>query len=188
MDHSPVATDHDLMCRYRQGDAAAFELLVRRWQEPVGRIVSHLLGPRADVEDLCQEVFIRVLRARERYRPSYAFSTWMYRIALNVARDSRRRDSRRPHQPLADYDATSPAPRPADALARNETTDAVADAVAGLPAPLRDVLVLKHFGGLSFSEVAIATGLPLGTVKSRMLAALKHLRGELRRRGVTDAE
>jgi RNA polymerase sigma-70 factor (ECF subfamily) len=188
MDHSAAATDHDLMRRCRQGDAAAFELLVRRWQQPVGRIVSQLLGPRADVDDLCQEVFVRVLRARERYRPSHAFSTWMYRIALNVARDSRRRDARRPQQPLADHDVSSPAPLPADALVQHETADSVAAAVAALPESLREVLVLKHFGRLSFSEVAVATGLSLGTVKSRMQAAMKQLRGELRRRGLTDSE
>jgi RNA polymerase sigma-70 factor, ECF subfamily len=188
MDQSAAASDDDLMRRCRQGDAAAFEQLVRRWQEPIGRIVGHLLGPRAEVDDLCQEVFVRVLRACERYQPSFAFSTWMYRIALNVARDSHRRDKRRPQQPLADHDAASTALPPADVLARQETSNALSEAVAALPETLREVLVLKHFGRLSFSEVAIATGLPLGTVKSRMRTALEKLRGELRRRGLTDGE
>ena len=188
MNPSAAATDHELMRRCQVGDPVAFEELVRRWQGPVGRMVGHLLPPGADVDDLCQEVFVRVLRAREHYQPSHAFSTWMYRIALNVARDSRRRAGRRPQEPLAARDVASVEPGPADTLERQETSTAVAAAVAALPERLREVLALKHFGKLSFSEVAIATGLPLGTVKSRMQAALVQLRVELRRRGLTDSE
>ncbi|MBI2825614.1 MAG: sigma-70 family RNA polymerase sigma factor [Planctomycetia bacterium] len=188
MDQPLDTSDHELMRRCRNGDAWAFEALVRRWQAPVGRMVSHLLGPAAEVDDLCQEVFVRILRARERYRPSHSFSTWLYRITLNVARDSRRRQERRPSQSLVSHDARSPAPTPAEALARDELADTVAAAVAALPDELREVLVLKHFGRLSFSEVALATGLPLSTAKSRVQAALKQLRGELRRRGITDGE
>ena len=188
MDIPATATDHDLMHRTQCGDAVAFEELVRRWQHPVGRMVGHLLGPRADIDDLCQEVFLRVLRARERYHATYAFSTWVYRIALNVARDSRRREVRHPRESLGETDVASSASPPDAALAQHETAALVAAAVASLPDPLREVLVLKHFGKLSFNEVAVAAGLPLGTVKSRMQAAMKRLILELRRRGVTDTE
>jgi RNA polymerase sigma factor (sigma-70 family) len=181
------SNDHDLMSRCRQGDAVAFEEIVRRWEQPLGRMVGHLAGPGADVDDLCQEVFVRILRARERYRPSHSFSTWVYRIALNVARDNRRREVRRAQQALHAHDQASAAPSPADAIEAQETAQIVDAAVRALPDALREVLVLKHFGKLSFVEVAEATDVPLGTVKSRMAVALRELRKELQRRGLTDA-
>ncbi len=188
MDHAAALTDHELMRRSRLGDPAAFAEIVLRWQGPVGRLVSQLLGRHADVDDLCQEVFVRVLRARERYQPSHAFSTWMYRIALNVARDSRRREQRRPQTLSVPHDVASSAPPAADLVAHDETSAAVADALTALPDELREVLVLKHFGKLSTAEIAITVNLPQGTVKSRLQAALKKLRGELLRRGLTDLE
>jgi RNA polymerase sigma-70 factor (ECF subfamily) len=185
----PIDTsDHDLMSRCRQGDAVAFEEIVRRWEQPLGRMVNHLAGAGADVDDLCQEVFVRILRARERYRPSHSFSTWVYRIALNVARDNRRREIRRPQLALDAHDQASAAPTPADAIEAQERSQIVDAAMRALPDALREVLVLKHFGKLSFAEVAEAMDSPLGTVKYRMVAALRELRKELQRRGVTDAE
>ena len=102
-------SDHELMQRCRQGDSAAFERLVRRWEKPVAGILARLVGSRAEseqsslgavpgsangrseIEDLSQEVFVRVLAARDRYRNTFAFSTWLNRIVLNVARDAARR-------------------------------------------------------------------------------------------------
>ncbi len=176
------------MRRSRSGDAGAFEELVHRWQGPVARLVGHFLGPTADVDDLCQEVFLRVLRNCERYEESHAFSTWVYRIALNVARDTRRHERRRPREPLAAHDVPAMAASPEQNIERGETSEAVAAAIATLPEALREILVLKHFGKLTFAEVAATTGVPLGTVKSRMQSALNQLRGELRRRGISDAE
>jgi RNA polymerase sigma-70 factor (ECF subfamily) len=181
-------SDHELMSRCREGDAEAFEAIVRRWEQPLGRMVGRLVGPGADIDDLCQEVFVRILRARERYLPSHSFSTWVYRIALNVARDNRRREVRRPHASLEAHDQASATPTPADAIEAQETSQIVDAAVRGLPDALREVLVLKHFGKLSFAEVAEATDVPLGTVKSRMAVALRELRKELQRRGLTDAD
>jgi len=131
---------------------------------------------------------VRILRARERYRPSHSFSTWVYRIALNVARDNRRREIRRPKQSLDAQDQASSAQTPTDALSAHETAEIVDAAVRALPEILREPLVLKHFGKLSFAEVAETTGIPLGTVKSRVATALRELRSELNRRGVTGTE
>jgi RNA polymerase sigma-70 factor, ECF subfamily len=181
-------TDHELMHHWRQGDAVAFALLVRRWEDRLGLFVARLLGPRADVDDLCQEVFIRVLGARERYRGEGSFSTWLYRIALNVARDSRRRLSRRGvTQSLGGHDVASLSPGPDVALSRREKGQLVDESLDALTTELREVLVLKHFGELTFAETATVLGLPLSTVKSRMRAALERLGGELRRRGVDSA-
>lgn len=182
-------TDHELMHHWRQGDAVAFAELVRRWEDRLGLFVARLLGPRADVEDLCQEVFIRVLGARDRYRSQGAFSTWLYRIALNVARDSRRRQKRRGFtQSLEGHDVASPSPGPDVALGRREVGQLVDEALDALPTDLREVLVLKHFGKLTFAETAAVLGLPTSTVKSRMQAALVRLRGELRRGGLDEQE
>lgn len=85
-------SDHELMRRCRDGDMAAFEELVRRWEGPVARILARLGQPSSEAEDLAQEVFLRVLDARGRYRACGAFSTWLYRITLNVARSAVKAD------------------------------------------------------------------------------------------------
>jgi RNA polymerase sigma-70 factor (ECF subfamily) len=171
--------DHELMRRCREGDQAAFAALVRRWEGPTARVLARLADNHADVEDLCQETFLRVYRARQRYRADAAFSTWLYRIALNVARDYWRR-RRRPQRAKP----PPPAPAPPDVAGREELNGHVQAALAALPGRLREVLVLRHFGRLSFQEVADATGQRPSTVKSRAYRALRALRDELRRRGI----
>jgi RNA polymerase sigma-70 factor (ECF subfamily) len=171
-------SDADLIVRWQQGDAAAFAALVRRWQQPVGRFLARLAGPSDLVDDLCQEVFLRVYEAAGRYRETGAFSTWLYRIALNVARDAGRR---RRHQPVP-LDGPDPAgagPSPEAVCARQELARLVARAVAELPDPLREVLVLRHYEDLSFEEIARLTGTPASTLKSRFAAALQRLRHRL---------
>ncbi len=171
--------DATLMRRWQRGDATAFEELVRRWQQRVGRFLFRMAG-RADlVPDLCQEVFLRVYHAGPRYRETSSFSAWLYRIALNVARDAGRKDRRRP-EPLGDRE---PAGRDADDVCRRELADAVAAAVAELPEPLRAALVLRHYEGMSFEEIARLTDTPASTVKSRFAAALARLRDRLSRLG-----
>jgi RNA polymerase sigma-70 factor (ECF subfamily) len=174
MDHG----DAELMAAWRQGDPAAFAALVRRWQQPVARFLAHLLGSAGPVPDLCQEVFLRAWQAGPRYRESGAFSAWLYRIAFNVARDAGRR--RRRAMPLSNGELTSPAVSPEAICASRELTGAVAQAVAGLPEPLRLVLVLRHYEGMSFEDIARLTGTPASTLKSRFAAALARLRAQLR--------
>src|SRR5438034_7476420 len=83
--------DGELVARWQHGDPSAFEELVRRWQQPMARFLFRLTGDATQTADLCQEVFLRVLTARDRYHDNGRFSAWLYRIALNVARDSARR-------------------------------------------------------------------------------------------------
>src|SRR5947207_447079 len=130
--------DADRVRRWLAGDPAAFAELVARWQQPVARFLARLAGPDR-AADLCQEVFLRVLRAGPRYRETGHFSTWLFRIAANVARDAGRRARPAPVPLPADgppgLDGT------ADALCeRRELARAVAVAVAELPPPLREVL------------------------------------------------
>ena len=171
--------DAELMHRWRRGDAAAFAALVDRWQQPVGRFLLRLVGRPDRVPDLCQEVFLRVLRAAPRYREAGRFSTWLFQIALNVARDAGRRGRHAP-EPLADVpgdDATD------EACERRELARAVACAVAELPPPQREVLALRHDQGMSFEEMARVLGTPATTLKSRFAAALHRLRARLHELG-----
>jgi RNA polymerase sigma-70 factor (ECF subfamily) len=175
-------TDADLMRSWQQGDSLAFETLVRRWQQPMARLFSRLLGRTDQVPDLCQEVFLRVYHARWRYRESGSFSTWLYRIALNVAHDA----GRRRHRDPAPLEGHEPADRlaPADALCQQqEAVRLVTQAVAELPQPLREVLVLHHYEGLKFEEIARLTGSPASTLKSRFAVALGRLRTRLQEWG-----
>jgi RNA polymerase sigma-70 factor (ECF subfamily) len=179
--------DPDLIRRWQGGDEDAFADLVRRWQAPVARCLARLVG-RADlVPDLCQEVFLRVYLARARYREAGAFATWLYRIALNVGRDALRRHRRDP-RPLTEADPPAD-PGPVEApCERQELADAVAAALAELPAALHEVLVLRHYEGLSFEEIARLLGAPASTLKSRFAAALGRLRVRLQQQGWSHEE
>jgi RNA polymerase sigma-70 factor (ECF subfamily) len=175
--------DAQLIERWRRGDRSAFEAIVRRWQQPVARFLARFVGRRELVADLCQEVFLRVYNAGPRYRESGAFSTWLHRIALNVARDAARRN-RRAFVPLAE-DAVADSQAAADAACQqHELIQIVADAVAALPEPQRLVLVLHHYERLNFEEIARLTGTPASTLKSRFAAALERLRLRLQPLGL----
>src|SRR5438445_651450 len=135
--------DVELIQRWQRGDSVAFEELVRRWQQPIARFLARQLGRMELVPDLCQEVFLRVYRAGPRYREAGAFSTWLYRIALNVARDAGRR--RRETESLADREPESAGPSAQTRCEQQEVAEVIARAVARLPLPLREVLVLRHY-------------------------------------------
>jgi RNA polymerase sigma-70 factor (ECF subfamily) len=174
--------DAELMARWRQGDAGAFEALVARWQGPMARFLDRYTGRPEAVPDLCQEVFLRLYHAGPRYREADAFSPWLYRIAVNVARDAVRRGRRAP-EPLRDREPPDRG-HPAEVVCRRrELADHLRRAVAGLPEILRLTLVLRHDEGLAFEEIARLTGTPASTVKTRFAAALQRLRVELERLG-----
>jgi RNA polymerase sigma-70 factor, ECF subfamily len=180
-------SDHDLMRRSSAGDTGAFEQLVRRWEGPLARVLARLHTNGSDVEDLCQETFLKVLRAQGRYRPRSAFSTWLFSIALNVARDAARRRGREEQRVVKVSQRASIAGPPENA-ARRELVEHVSAALAQLAPPLREVLVLKHFGELTFAQLAELLRLPESTVKSRAHKALERLRREFKKRGIDQAE
>jgi RNA polymerase sigma-70 factor (ECF subfamily) len=171
--------DAGLLARWRRGEPAAFAELVRRWQQPIARYLFRVTGRAELTRDLCQEVFLRVHQAADRYRDNGAFAAWIYRIALNVARDALRRRKHEP-APLLDAEPTSPAAPVDHVCQRRELRDDVARAVAELPEPLRVVVALRHDEGLSFEEIARLTGTAASTWKSRFAAALARLRERLR--------
>lgn len=180
-------SDHELMERCRAGETAAFEQLVRRWEGRVARVLARLTGLNGEVDDLCQEVFVRILRALDRYEPCAAFSTWLYRIVLNVARDAGRRQRWR-WRPLGDHQPPGHGQTPLASASQRELGQQVASALLVLPPALREALTLRHFAELTFAEIAAVTGVPASTMKSRVHAALTALRAELRRRGIDERE
>lgn len=185
-------SDHELMNRCRRGDPDAFEVLVRRWERPLTGIISRLTFSRAgrlgmaDVEDLVQEVFVRVLSAVERYHSKSAFSTWIYQIALNVSRDAARKKKTQHKllQTRIEPHRIPQAESPERMAQQKELEEEITQALEHLPEKLREPLVLKHFGELSFSEVAEITAVPLGTVKSRVREGLLQLQSFLKQRGI----
>lgn len=164
---------------WRNGDATAFAALVRRWQQPVARLLFHLVGRDEMVADLCQEVFLRVYAHRSRYRETGTFAGWLYRIALNVARDANRRRRKEPLD-LGDVETPAGGPSPEAICEQAESDRLIARTVAELPEPLRVVLVLRHYEEMSFEQIARLLGEPASTVKSRFSAALLRLRQRLR--------
>jgi RNA polymerase sigma-70 factor (ECF subfamily) len=165
-----LESDHELMHRSGRGDAAAFEVLVRRWERPVCRVLARYADRDGEVEDLAQEVFLRVYGARHRYRARGAFSTWLFRIVLNVARSAGRR-RRRGCQSLDDREPASPTAGADRVVAREEQDRLVDEAVSALPAKLRDVLVLRQLEPARKAEEVRHVGRPWENAK-------RALRGE----------
>lgn len=164
---------------WRNGSPAAFEMLVRRWQQPVARFLFHLVGRDEPISDLCQEVFLRVYENRARYRETGTFAAWLYRIALNVARDAKRRRRKEPHA-LGDMEPIAAGPSPEAACDQAERGRMIAQMIADLPEPLRIVLLLRHYEEMSFEQIARMLEEPASTIKSRFSAALRRLRERLR--------
>jgi RNA polymerase sigma-70 factor (ECF subfamily) len=173
--------DTELIQRWQSGDAVAFEELVRRWQQPIARFLARQVGQPELVPDLCQEVFLRMYRAGPRYRHAGVFSSWLYRIALNVARDAGKR--RRATLPLPDPEPAAAGLSAHTRCERKETAAAVERALAELPPPLREVLVLRHYEGMNFEQMARLLGTPASTLKSRFAVALNRLRIRLEQQG-----
>lgn len=169
--------ERELVRRTLAGDREAFRLIVLRHQGSLAELVFRQTGDRAGTEDMVQEAFLRAYRALDRFDPRFRLSTWLARIALNVARDHGRRAKVRDDGLLRVVPrAREGAPTPLDVAAKNEVVDQVGRALADLPEPQREVLVLATYGGLTQREIAGVLDLPLGTVKTRQRTALMRLR------------
>jgi RNA polymerase sigma-70 factor (ECF subfamily) len=185
-------SDEKLMLRFQAGDARAFEVLVLRHRTPVFSFLLRLTGDRGRAEDLCQEAFLKVVKASAGWQERARFTTWLYAIARNLAVDESRRQSFRRTEPLEPSredgsrrdEAASDDPLPdraADAALIRPRLEA---ALESLPPEQREVFLLREYSGLRFSEIAEVTGAPENTVKSRMRYALEALRAELAARGI----
>jgi len=188
----PMDADAHAMVQVQRGDLEAFEGLVRRCQGPLYAFFVRLGGSAADAEDLVQETLLRVYKARESFDPRRAFTPWLFGIARYVWADYGRQRERaqattaRAVQELAVSEAVTVRDAGEQAL-RPDVIRCVRESLHQLPEDHRLVLILRHYQGLRYDEIAQALGLSVGTVKSRMHYALAKLRVELRRRGLLEA-
>jgi RNA polymerase sigma-70 factor, ECF subfamily len=181
MQDSSSTTDGERMRRWAAGDRAAFEEIVHAWQYPVGRFLIRLTGDCEEASDLTQEVFLRVYLRGAQYREAGTFRTWLYQIALNVARDTARRKTRRPVIPLKE---SHDSPQSIESHDGVERAAIVAAALAELPVAQREVVVLRHYEELSFEAMAKLLGTPSTTLKSRFAVAMAKLELALTARGL----
>jgi len=179
-------TDEELVAKSIRGDADSFNELVLRWERPIYALAYRTIGREEDARDVCQETFLRAFRALPGFRGQAKFSSWLYRIALNLCRDWVRRERRAPVvQPPEDVDlmelaaAAEPSESIEDLVARKDLSRLVEQAMALLPEEQRTAIVLKEYHGLTFQEIAELVGCPLSTVKTRLYQGLIVLRREL---------
>ncbi len=164
-----------LMLRIREGDSRAFEELYRLYNKPLANFFHRLCWNPARVDDLLQEVFLRIWKAAPRYEPTAKFSTWIFRIAHNLwINDSRKRRE----TSLGNLEREEENP-PGRSMERSETRRKVQAALEALPEGERECLVLSHYNGLKYAEIAEVMEIPVGTVKSRIFSAVRRLRETL---------
>ena len=177
-----VSDGSTLVARCREGDPDAFRELFRAHREDVARLVHRMMGARADVEDLVQEVFLQVHRSIGEFRGDARFSTWLYRLTVNVVLMHRRAAKSRPH--FVGEDAASPPkdPRllPDDQVARGRRIAAFYRVLDRLSEKKRAVFVLHEVEGMSAAEVAEVVGAPVLTVRTRLFYARREVLSMLR--------
>jgi RNA polymerase sigma-70 factor, ECF subfamily len=163
----PTRSDElDLIARARKGDRQAFGELVGLHRQGTVNVVYRMCGDPQLAEEAAQEAFIRAWQSIARYHPRFAFRSWVYRIALNVAIDVLRREPET--IALTDEPLAAGGESPEMSVERSERARWVQQAVLGLPLASRAVLVLREYEGLSYREIAEALNIPIGTVMSRL--------------------
>jgi len=179
-DHSGEQLDQDLVLRVQNGDKAAFDILVGKYQHRVTQLVGRFVRDQTEAQDVAQEAFIKAYRALPNFRGDSAFFTWLYRIAINTAKNYLVARSRRPSdiqsdiqeaeqfegaQHLREYDT------PEQLAIGEEVVDMIYSAIESLPDELQIAITLREFEGLSYSEIATTMQCPVGTVRSRIFRA-----------------
>jgi RNA polymerase sigma-70 factor (ECF subfamily) len=183
---APTVTDEELIALFQQGDEQAFVTLVGRFKNPLTNFVYRLLGELDEADDIVQETFLRVYSHRHSYNPVAKFSTWLYRIALNLATSALRRETRRRRYlkdgmlagfalTRADREAHDPDMSIDSQVDTTITLQLVQKALMQISPVFREVVVLRDIQGLTYEEIAGITGLELGTIKSRISRGRSHL-------------
>lgn len=176
---SEDVSDEQLVARAQAGDDRAFDLLIRKYQHKVVKLVARYVNP-ADAQDVAQEAFIKAYRALGGFKGNSAFYTWLYRISINTAKNFLVARSRRPASQdidVADAEAFGHADRfseqdtPEALLESEEIRDAVIGAIRELPEDLRTAIMLRELDGMSYEEIAQSMDCPVGTVRSRIFRA-----------------
>ncbi|ARP80856.1 RNA polymerase sigma factor RpoE [Bordetella genomosp. 9] len=182
--------DAELVARVQRGDKKAFDLLVLKYQRKIMRLLSRMIRDQAEIEDVAQEAFIKAYRALPQFRGDSAFYTWLYRIAINTARNWLASNGRRPSAPNAvenedgetfnETDNLSDISTPESMVASREIAETVNAAIQGLPEELRTAIVLREIEGMSYEDIAQSMGCPIGTVRSRIFRAREAVAARLR--------
>jgi RNA polymerase sigma-70 factor, ECF subfamily len=183
-------TDEDLVARSRGGDLESFNQLILRWERPIYALAYRVIGREEDARDVVQETFLRAFRALPGFKGQAKFSSWLYRIALNLCRDWIRRRRRSPLvelpegvDPIELATEQGPVETVEDLASRKELSEAVAEAMSLLPEEQRTAIILKEYHGMTFQEIADLQGCPLSTVKTRLYQGLSVLRRNLEKSG-----
>jgi RNA polymerase sigma-70 factor (ECF subfamily) len=189
-DMSADTGDLSLVRRVQAGDRAAFDLLVLKYQHKVVKLVMRYVRNPADAEDVAQEAFIKAYRALPQFRGDSAFYTWLYRIAINTAKNALVSRDRNPVGFELDAHAADDGsdlsgrlrdPDTPEGLALSEEIRNIVDnAIAALPEDLRTAIVLRELDGMSYEEIAASMKCPVGTVRSRIFRAREAIDGRLR--------
>ena len=156
-----TCTDEELVAKSNGGDADSFNELILRWERPIYALAYRTIGREEDARDVCQETFLRAFRALPAFRGQAKFSSWLYRIALNLCRDWIRRERRAPIAQApegVDLMELAAAAEPSESIetlvVRKDLAQLVERLMAGLPEEQRTVIVLKEYHGLTFQEIA----------------------------------
>jgi len=188
-------TDEELVALATAGDLDCFNQLVTRWERPIYALAYRTLGREEEARDVTQEAFLRAFRGLRSFRGDAKFSSWLYRITLNLCRDWIRRERRTPIAQMPEGvdpidvadEHVSPAESVEDLVARRELSEAVERAMAELPEEQRTAILLKEYHGLTFQEIADMLHCPLSTVKTRLYQGLSVLRRRLERQQSEEA-
>ncbi len=185
-----TVTDEELVTRSMGGDADSFNQLVVRWERPIYALAYRVLGREEDARDICQETFLRAFRALPGFKGQAKFSSWLYRIALNLCRDWIRKQRRAPvmqmpedADPVEMAGERGPVESIETLVARRELSAVVEIAMARLPEEQRTAIILKEYHGMTFQEIADLQGCPLSTVKTRLYQGLTVVRKHLEEGG-----
>lgn len=186
-----ATTDEELVARSRGGDLDSFNQLVLRWERPIYALAYRVIGREEDARDVAQETFLRAFRALGGFKGQAKFSSWLYRITLNLCRDWMRRERRTPVSQAPEgidiielAGAGEGAESMDDVVTRKQLGRAVEKAMAMLPEDQRTAIIMKEYHGLTFQEIADLLDCPLSTVKTRLYQGLSVLRKQLHEDGV----
>ena len=186
-----MSSDEELVARSMGGDLDSFNQLVLRWERPIYALAYRVIGREEDARDVAQETFLRAFRALSGFKGQAKFSSWLYRITLNLCRDWIRKERRTPVSQAPEgidiielAGEATPGATIEQLVGRSQLARAVSKAMASLPEEQRTAIILKEYHGLTFQEIADMLDCPLSTVKTRLYQGLSVVRKQLEQAGV----